>query len=95
MTDAVPWFVLLAILGFDAMPRGVRSIRNPIVGAGALLLLISVAMHACGALSSDTMAWNFTGPSPAIMLDWSRPQFLAPWLPAKANGARQYSSRAR
>jgi hypothetical protein len=34
------------------------------------------------------MAWNFTGPSPAIMLDWSRPQFLAAWLAPKPDAKR-------
>ncbi len=77
MADAVPWFVLLAIMGLAAIPAGRRRIQNPAIAAGALLLMVSVAMNANGALSGKTLSWNFTGPSPAIMLDWSRPQFLA------------------
>ena len=79
MADAVPWFVLLAILGLAAIPAQRRGIQNPMIMAGALLLIVSVAMNAKGALSHQAMSWNFTGPSPAIMLDWSRPQFLAGW----------------
>ena len=89
MADAVPWLVLLGILGIDAMPREVRSIRNPTIAAGAFLLIVSVAMNAGGAISGATMAWNFTGPSPAIMLDWSRPQFLAAWLQPQPDAKRQ------
>ncbi len=83
MADAVPWFVLLSILGIDAMPPMLHRIQNPMIAAGAFLLIVSIAMNACGAISRATMAWNFTGPSPAIMLDWSRPQFFAAWLPPK------------
>jgi len=80
LADAVPWLVLLAILGVGAIPPAVRTIRSPIILAGAMLLTISIAMNAVGALSGETMAWNFKGRSPDIMLDWSRPQFLAGWL---------------
>ena len=79
MADAVPWFVLLAILGLAPIPAQQRGIQNPMIMAGALLLIVSVAMNAKGALSHQAMSWNFTGPSPVIMLDWSRPQFLAGW----------------
>jgi len=77
--DAVPWFVLLAIMGLAAIPPQRRGIRSPMIAVGALLLMVSVAMNANGALSHQAMSWNFTAPSPAIMLDWSRPQFLAGW----------------
>jgi len=80
LADAVPWLVLLAILGLAAIPPDRRNFRNPVVAVGALLLLTSVAMNACGALSPETMDWNFRGRSPDIMLDWSRPQFLAGWI---------------
>jgi hypothetical protein len=79
-TDAVPWLVLLAIMAIAAIPRLNRTVRNPMIAAGAFLMLLSIAMNAIGAFSFETMAWNFTGPVPEIMLDWSRPQFLAGWL---------------
>jgi hypothetical protein len=79
LADAVPWLVLLAILGLAAIPPDCRNFRNPVIAVAALLLLISIAMNACGALSPETMEWNFSGRSPDIMLDWSRPQFLAAW----------------
>jgi hypothetical protein len=80
LTDAVPWLVLLAILGIAAIPPGLRTLRHPMLAIGALLLLVSLAINGYGAWSSATMGWNFTGPSPDIMLDWSRPQFLAGWI---------------
>ena len=80
LSDAIPWFVLLAIMGVAAIPPALRTIRSPMILAGAVLLMISIAMNAVGALSGETMAWNFKGRSPDIMLDWSRPQFLAGWL---------------
>jgi len=83
MSDALPWIVLLAILAIAGIPPQRRSIRSPLIAAGALLLAVSIAMNAVGAWSWETMAWNFKGPSPDIMLDWSRPQFLAPWLDGK------------
>jgi hypothetical protein len=48
------------------------------VASGLVLLLTSIGMNAIGAWSPSTLAWNFSGP-PSIMLDWSRPQFLAPF----------------
>jgi hypothetical protein len=80
LTDAVPWLVLLAILGIDAIPLARRKVRTLMIATGALLLMVSVAMNAIGAFSLETIAWNLKGPSPAIMLDWTRPQFLAGWF---------------
>jgi hypothetical protein len=81
LTDAMPWFVLLAILSIDAMPAASRTLRTPAVAVGALLLSVSVIMNAYGAFSFETLEWNFKQrPLPAAMLDWSRPQFLAGWV---------------
>jgi hypothetical protein len=80
LTDAIPWFVLLAILGIDAMPAASRTLRAPAIAIGALLLFVSVVLNAPGALSMETMAWNDQRPLPAPIWDWSRPQFLAAWI---------------
>src|SRR5579872_375732 len=77
LTDAIPWFVLLAILGIQAIPCGSRTLSTPVIATGALLLLVSIALNARGAMSIDTFNWNDRRPHPAVMLDWSRPQFLA------------------
>ena len=80
LTDAVPWLVLLAILAVASIPPLQRNLRNPIIGAGALLLLVSVVINAHGAFSFETIRWNDKRPLPGVMLDWSRPQFLAGWI---------------
>jgi hypothetical protein len=80
LSDAIPWLVLLAILALAAMPAASRTLRNPAIALGGLLLLVSVVINAHGAFSSATQEWNMTQrPLPAAMLDWSRPQFLAGW----------------
>ncbi len=81
LSDAIPWFVLLAILALDAMPRAQRRLRNPVIAVGAVLLVVSVVINAHGAFSFATLQWNMTErPLPDAMLDWSRPQFLAGWV---------------
>lgn len=77
--DALPWLVLLAIMAVGAIPPERRSLRNPAMIAAALTLLVSVAINGEGAFSTSAQDWNYRGPLPAIMLDWSHPQFLAPW----------------
>jgi hypothetical protein len=80
LTDAVPWLVLLAILGIDAMPAAARTLRSPAIAAGALLLAVSIVINAHGAFSFATLDWNEKRPLPGVMLDWTRPQFLAGWI---------------
>lgn len=80
LSDAIPWFVLLAILGTSAMPVASRNLRTPTVAIGALLLLVSVVINAHGAFSFHTLQWNDKRPLPDVMLDWSQPQFLASWI---------------
>jgi hypothetical protein len=59
MTDAVPWFVLLGILGLTA-----RSARSPVAShrleaaIGLVLLAVSVVANGRGALSWTTFRWN-------------------------------------
>jgi hypothetical protein len=79
-TDALPWFVLLAILGLDAMRHApsASSHRTEIVAA-LLLLAVSVAMNARGAWSFDALDWSmgdFAQSNPSIF-DWRYPQFMA------------------
>jgi hypothetical protein len=80
MSDAIPWFVMLAILAIGAIPEALRNTRNRTIVIGAGLLAVSVVINAHGALSMETLAWNEKRPLPAVMLDWSRPQFLAGWI---------------
>jgi hypothetical protein len=80
LTDALPWLVLLATLAIAAIPPPHRTLRNPSIAVAAFALALSIALNGLGALSWATERWNYTGPYPAAMLDWSRPQFLAPWM---------------
>lgn len=80
LCDAIPWFVLLAIMAIAAMPAALRTIRTPAIAVGAALLLVSIVINAHGAFSFTTLDWNDKRPLPAVMLDWSQPQFLAGWI---------------
>ena len=84
-TDVVPWFVLLAIMGVSGMltAHERRPLRVPVSGevvAGAMLLVLSIVIHARGATSPATAMWN-ARPSvddhPERVWDWRDPQFLA------------------
>lgn len=77
LTDAAPWFIVLAIMAIDATLASSLGWRKPLYAIGLLLMSVSIAINGYGAWSVATMRWNFSGPSPAIMLDWSRPQFIA------------------
>jgi hypothetical protein len=75
-TDAIPWFVLLAILGLDAMRRAPSASRHRIEIAVAIFLLAtSVAINARGAWSFAGMDWNPIEQHGAF--DWRYPQFMA------------------
>jgi hypothetical protein len=78
LTDAVPWFVLLTIIGLKAaLPR----LRGPEFVAGALLLALSIGINGRGATSEATAMWNVRPASvdehPERLWDWRDPQFLA------------------
>lgn len=88
LADTVPWFVLLAILGvrafIDDSRLGMREC-SAVVSAAILLLTISVAMNAPGALSSSANAWNvlpLVDYHPERLWDWQHPQFLA-WMQSR------------
>ena len=75
-TDAIPWFVLLAILGLDAMRRAPGASRHMLEIAWAIFLLaVSVAVNARGAWSFAGMDWNPV--EQHGMFDWRYPQFMA------------------
>ncbi len=86
-TGLVPWFVLLAILGFHA--RGTAQSLKKVKAKwelvfGACLLLMSIGINGLGATSMATWRWN-TLPvniddDPDRNWDWHQPQFLAPFL---------------
>jgi hypothetical protein len=90
MTDTLPWWVALAVSGLRARqharsaapPAAARSGRLEAV-AGGVLVLLSVAVNAPGALSRQAMSWNYLPEDvdlrPSRLWDWSDPQFLA-WM---------------
>jgi hypothetical protein len=85
LLDSIPWFVLLAIVGFRAFltdPRLTMYGCAATVSFAWLLLLVSVGMNAAGAVSSASIDWNLS-PSinehPERVWDWEHPQFLA-WV---------------
>ncbi len=77
-TDVMPWFVLIAILGLDAMRRtvDVRS-RGMELAAGFLLLAISIAINARGAWSYAGLDWNLAQWHQQADFGWRYPQFMA------------------
>ncbi len=82
-TDAIPWFVLLAILGLDAMRAAQDGSPHRMeIAAAIFLLAVSVAMNARGAWSYEPLDWTFSpyaANSPS-MFDWRYPQFMAGWI---------------
>lgn len=88
-SDMLPWLMVLAVLAVDAWLRAgtpTGSVRGRIETAGmALTVLLSVGLHAPGALSPRTYGhWNrWAHPNTSQTLwDWSNPQFLA-WIEAE------------
>ncbi|HEX5876242.1 MAG TPA: hypothetical protein VFY60_16450, partial [Pyrinomonadaceae bacterium] len=84
LTDVVPWFVLLAIMGVQAMLLASEQ-RGPVYKAevifGVVLLAAGIFIHARGANSPATQMWNARPVSidehPERLWDWRDPQFLA------------------
>ncbi len=85
LADTVPWLVLLAVLGLRAArdaPPPAAIVRRLEVTASALLLAVSLALNAAGALSPAAMDWNALPPLETHMdrlWDWRHPPFLA-WI---------------
>lgn len=94
LTDVVPWFVLLAILGVraraDALGANTRAPRRlsryAELLAGSVLLALSVFINGLSATSPAVWRWNaYIAPDaqerrPRIM-DWRYPQWLAGMIP--------------
>lgn len=78
-TDAIPWFVLLAILGLDAMRRTkVAANHRMEIAAAIFLLTVSVAMNARGAWSYEGVNWVVSDyVKHHGFFDWRYPQFMA------------------
>ena len=76
-TDAIPWFVLLAILGLDAMRRApAPSHHRTEIAAALFLLALSVAINMRGAWSwAGTDDWNPIEQHGKF--DFRYPQFMA------------------
>jgi hypothetical protein len=88
----VPWFVLLAILGLrgrlDLARHGGAQLRTRTgweATAGVLLLVLSAAIQARGALSPETSKWNYAPDDvdkrQERLWDWRHPQLLAGIVP--------------
>lgn len=92
-TGLVPWFVLLAILGVQAVLReraqtvqSQKTLQRRLeVVCGGALLLLSVIINTLGATSHATWLWNIrprgVDEHPERLWDWRQPQFLAGYLP--------------
>jgi len=79
MTDALPWLILLAILGISSIPAPRRTLRSPSIAVATFALILSIGINCVGAWSWTAADWNFRAPHPA-KLDWRELQFLAPWV---------------
>ncbi|HEY0004140.1 MAG TPA: hypothetical protein VGB17_04955 [Pyrinomonadaceae bacterium] len=87
-TGILPWFLLLAVIAFQAKgsrrvdAASARDIRGKLeLAAGAVLLLLSVLVNARGAIAQETWVWNLWPTNvdtvPGKIWDWREPQFLA------------------
>jgi len=90
-TDLVPWFLLLSIVGVDAMLKSRARSAQPSrvkwripITAGLALLLVSIFINGRGAISRETTNWETWRweARPAerdnrALWDWRYPQFLA------------------
>jgi hypothetical protein len=79
LTDAIPWLVLLAILGCAARLRTAKFSRSEAVAAFVLVAL-SIAINGRGAVSWPTARWHIVvdiDSHPQRAWDWSYPQFMA------------------
>jgi hypothetical protein len=80
-TDLLPWFALIAIVGWAGATetRGLLAIKSELVTA-LVLLAISVAINGRGAFSAPTQQWSTivdVDGHPERIFDWSHPQFAA------------------
>jgi hypothetical protein len=78
-SDAIPWFVLLGILGIHAMRRTpAPSGHRMEIAAAIFLLAVSIAMNARGAWSYEAVDWVVSKwVTRHGFFDWRYPQFMA------------------
>ena len=102
LTEIVPWLVLLAIMAIGGMlsasaPGPSRRPRSLELAVGAALLVLSVAIHARGALAWETVLWNYypvdVDRRQERLWEWNDPQFLAGALRALGPDAYFYDPR--
>jgi hypothetical protein len=93
LTDLVPWFALIAILGCAARSHGGSSnLSTSEMVMAASLLILSIMINARGAISWSTTHWQLDvalDQHPERALDWSYPEFLAGLIPVP-----KYSDRS-
>jgi hypothetical protein len=89
LTDTIPWFLLLAILGCAALlkycaterDQPTRSIyKNSLAGLGLLLICVGIAINGIGAISREAYEWDIRAElraHPERVWDWHHPQFFS------------------
>jgi hypothetical protein len=88
MTDILPWLYLLYIISIQtylSLKSDNRRKKILLGCIGCILMIISIGIHARGALSKNTWLWNIyptnIDSQPSRLWDWRDPQFLG--LPRK------------
>jgi hypothetical protein len=83
MLEAVPWCVLLAILGVGSLVQDHSLSLAPrlmTISIAALALAVSIATNAPGALEQNSIGWRRFDPDHLeVLWDWHDPQFLC-WM---------------
>jgi hypothetical protein len=81
LTDLVPWFFLLAVLGSRALMNDRASrFRSIAIAFGLLTVLVGACINGRGALVHSARDWDNhpdVDQHPERVWDWSNPQFLA------------------
>jgi hypothetical protein len=93
IADALPWMVLLAILGLAARAAdtGTPRLARTETAIALVLLALSIAINGRGAWSQATSDWNAAyqiDAHPERLKDWSNPQFMAGLIPASRTNPR-------
>jgi hypothetical protein len=92
-TGLLPWFVIVAVLGIEAMlreralPSATRRVRSwtPPLVIGAITIFWGGVVHAAGALAPSTWIWNdgIDEENGERVWSWRHAQFLAPLQPPR------------
>jgi len=93
LTDTIPWFVMLAILGCKGRENyrlrtlsksPSRGADRTLIGVTAMLAVVSVAINGWGANSIEPSRVDFDSHQ-ALLWDWRSPQFLAGVIPDRGS----------